>query len=55
MNIADEDIANPFGHRGCDMPLGGTKVLLNILRTKMTTAYYEDPNLVIVTGSVVTF
>jgi hypothetical protein len=35
MNIADEDIANPFGHRGCDMPIGGTKALLNILRTKI--------------------
>ena len=55
MNIADEDIANPFGHRGCDMPIGGTKALLNILRTKIINSQYEDPNLVIVTGSVVTF
>ena len=55
MNIADEDIANPFGHRGCDMPVGGTKALLNILRTKIINSHYEDPNLVIVTGSVVTF
>lgn len=55
MNIRDEDIANPFGARGCDMPLGGARAILTKLLKEINNAYYEDPNFVIVTGSVVTF
>lgn len=55
MSIKDEDLANPFGHRGCDMPEGGSQSILNVLLNKINNAYYEDPNLVIVTGNVVTF
>ena len=55
MNIKDADIANPFGHRGCDMPVGGSKAILYKLLQQINNAYYEDPNIVIVTGNVVTF
>ena len=52
--IKDEDIANPFGHRGCDMPINGTKAILQELAIKLEAVNYEAASLIIVTGNVVT-
>lgn len=53
--VPEEFIANPFGHRGCDMPIGGTKAILHKLQQQLDARNFEPPSLVIVTGNVVTF
>ena len=49
-----EDVAGPFGNRGCDMPLGGTQTLLEKLKISIENEYGSQPDMIIVTGGVVT-
>lgn len=48
-----EDIAGPFGNRGCDMPLGGIQTLLEKLKIALENEYTGQPGMIIVTGGVV--
>ena len=48
-----EDIAGPFGNRGCDMPLGGIQTLLEKLKIAFENEYTGQPGMIIVTGGVV--
>jgi hypothetical protein len=52
--IKDKDLAYPFGHRKCDMPIGGTQAILHKLNAEIAKNYFEEPNLIIVTGGIVT-
>jgi len=47
-------MANPFGHRNCDMPIGGTQAILHKLNAEIASNFFEEPNLIIVTGGIVT-
>ena len=52
-DIVGEDVAGPFGNRGCDMPLGGVQTLLEKLKTNLVATYGKQPDMIIVTGGVV--
>jgi hypothetical protein len=54
-SVPADEVAGPFGHRDCDMPIGGTKAILHKLLSLLDARNYAEPALVIVTGNVVTF
>ena len=45
--------AGPYGNKGCDQPLDGTRVLLTRLKEQIL-ADYGEVNMIVVTGNVVT-
>ena len=46
-----EYIAGPYGHKNCDMPLGGVRQVLSSL--KKDHLFNTDPNIIVVTGNVI--
>jgi hypothetical protein len=48
--INKELIAGPYGHKNCDTPYSGLPDILTSIRESLD----EDPNLIFVTGGVVT-
>ena len=48
-----EDVAGPFGAKGCDQSLGGAKTLLEKLRVELESEYGRAPHMIVVTGGVV--
>ena len=49
-NVEAEYIAGPYGHKNCDTPFTGLADILTTIKESLQ----EDPNLIFVTGGVVT-
>jgi hypothetical protein len=47
------DVAGPFGSKGCDLPLGGARALLDAIKDAQLFEFDAQPHIVFITGNVV--